>query len=48
MRHAAHIDDHAELVLQHVREHRLHGVERAFHVEVEGAVEQIIVDVEEF
>ncbi len=46
--HAADIDDDAEFVLQHVRQHRLHGIKRALQIEVEGAVEQVVIDVEKF
>jgi hypothetical protein len=46
MRHRAHIDNDAEFVGQHMRQHLLHGVEGAFDVEVEGAREQVVVDVE--
>jgi len=35
-------------VFQHVRQHRLHGVERALEIEIEGAFEQVVVDVEKF
>ena len=46
MRHAPHVDDHAELVGEHVRQHRLHGIERSLDVEVERSVEEIVVDFE--
>jgi hypothetical protein len=36
------------LFREHVRQHRLHRIERALHVEVEGALEQVVVDVEKF
>ena len=46
MRHAAHVDDHAELVGEHVRQHGLHGVESAFDIQVEGLVQKSVVDFE--
>src|SRR5271166_1232349 len=46
MRHARHIDDHAVLVLQHMRQHRLHGVERAVDVEREGLLDERVIDLE--
>ena len=48
MRHAAHVDDHAELVCEHVWQNRLHGIERSLDVEVERPFEQIVVDLEKF
>ena len=48
MRHARHIDDHAVLFLEHMRQHRLHRVERAVDIEREGLFQQRIVDFEEF
>ena len=48
MRHARHIDDDAEAVFQHMRQHRLHRVERAAEIEIEGLLHQLIVDVEKF
>ena len=48
VRHARHVDDDAVLVGQEMRQHRLHGVERAVDVEREGFLQQRIVDVEEF
>jgi hypothetical protein len=41
-------DDDAELVGEHVRQQRLHGVKRAVDVEREGLLHQRIVDVEKF
>src|SRR5271167_865294 len=46
MRHARHIDDHAVLVLEHMRQHGLHGVERAVDVEREGLLEERVIDLE--
>ena len=48
MRHARHVDDDAVLVGEHVRQHRLHAVERAVDVEREGLFHQRVVDFEEF
>jgi hypothetical protein len=48
MRHARHIDDDAELIFQHMRQHGLHGVERAVDIEREGLRQQRIVDIEKF
>ena len=48
MRHARHVDDDAELVGEHVRQHRLHGVECAVDVEREGFLHQRVVDLEKF
>ncbi len=47
MRHARHVDDDAELVLEHMRQHCLHAVKRAVDVEIERFLHQIVVDVEE-
>jgi hypothetical protein len=47
VRHAAHIDDDAELVLEHVRQHSLHAIERALHVEIERLLDQRVVDLHE-
>src|SRR5215469_10824879 len=46
MRHARHIDDHAVLVLEHMRQHRLHGVKRAVDVECEGLRDERVIDLE--
>src|SRR5690606_9641187 len=44
--HARDVDDDAAALLQHVRQHFLHPIERALDVEVVGQLEQVVVDFE--
>jgi hypothetical protein len=43
-----HVDDHAVLAGEHVRQHSLHAVEDAIDVEREGFLHQRIIDLEKF